>query len=58
MPESNPFGINWRLIEQIKMWTHHYKHMGLTQYKIWGLIERRKRNGKIYSAPLEEVYKP
>lgn len=51
MPELNCFGMNWNLINQIKKWTHYYEKMGLTQYKIWGLIERRKRNGKILNDP-------
>jgi len=51
MPEVYCFGVNWPMIEQCKKWRCHYKKMGLTQYKIDGLIERRRRNGKIFSDP-------
>jgi len=55
MPELYCFGMNWTMIEQIKKWTHHYKKMGLTDHKINGLIERRKRNNKILNDPRPKV---
>ena len=42
MPEKNGFEINFALVAYLNYWRERYKKMGLSQNKIWKLMERRR----------------